>query len=31
MIQHRLDSILTFNTQDFMRYPQIKILDPQTF
>ena len=31
MIQHRLDSILTFNTQDFMRHPQIKILDPQTF
>lgn len=29
MIQHRLDSILTFNVRDFSRYPQIKALHPQ--
>jgi predicted nucleic acid-binding protein len=30
MLLHSVDSILTFNTQDFKRYPQIKVIDPQT-
>lgn len=29
MIQHRIDSILTFSAQDFVRYSQIKVLHPQ--
>jgi predicted nucleic acid-binding protein len=30
MIQHGIDSILTFNVQDFARYRQIKAVHPQT-
>lgn len=30
MVQNRIDSILTFNVQDFVRYPRIKTLHPQT-
>jgi predicted nucleic acid-binding protein len=30
MLRHQVDSILTFNMQDFIRYPHIKVLDPQT-
>lgn len=29
MLQHHMDSILTFNVQDFTRYRQIRVLDPQ--
>ncbi len=30
MIVHRIDSILTFNVQDFIRYNGIAVLDPAT-
>ncbi len=30
MLTHQVGSILTFNVQDFTRYPQVAVIDPTT-
>ena len=30
MLAHQIGSILTFNVQDFARYPQVAVIDPKT-
>ncbi len=30
MIVHRIDSLLTFNVQDFVRFSEITVVDPRT-
>jgi predicted nucleic acid-binding protein len=29
MLAHQVGSILTFNVQDFARYPQVAVIDPK--